>query len=74
MPGLAHPCYWRENADFARTDSMAYNFACCVVESGILGVSSDVNFHFFPLMHTSVFRENRKYGRNGELKRIEEQR
>jgi hypothetical protein len=39
-----------------------------------LGIFSDVNFYFFPLTHTSDFCENRKYGRNGELKRIEEQR
>jgi hypothetical protein len=39
-----------------------------------LGISSDVNFYFFPLIHTSNAFENKKYGRNGELKRIEEQR
>ena len=39
-----------------------------------MGISSDVNFYFFPLTYTSGFCENRKYGRNGELKRIEEQR
>jgi hypothetical protein len=39
-----------------------------------LGLLSDVNFYFFSLTHTSDFCKNRKYGKNGKLKRIEEQR
>jgi hypothetical protein len=37
-------------------------------------MSSDVKFYIFPLTHTLDFRENIKYGRNGELERIEERR
>jgi hypothetical protein len=37
-------------------------------------MSSDVNFYFFSLTHTSDFCENIKYGKNSELKRIEERR
>lgn len=37
-------------------------------------MSSDVNFYFFPLTHTSDVRKNRECGRNGELRRIQERR